>query len=189
MATDAGELGQRAAEHAIGLAHALGADVDAIAIHSDAVTTRDRIRADPVAEVNEALEDIKQTGNATGVAVTTEVREGDPCEEIVDFAAECDADLIIMGTTRVTGVTRLVHGSTTVCVSKHASVPVMTVGESTQPILTQTTDAAFEFYCSTCDSTLHIRQDEKVAIEESGCILCGADVDEAAFSTLEQVDE
>lgn len=188
VATDAGDLGQRAAEHALGLARELGSDVHAVAIHSDAVMTRDRIRADPDAEVQDALEDIKRIGDEEGVAVTTEVREGDPCDEIVAYADERHADLIIMGTTRVGGINRLVHGSTTVCVSKRATAPVMTVGETTKPILPRTEEATFRFHCAECGSTLEIDGDTKAALEERGCILCGAEATEETFSTIESGD-
>lgn len=185
VATDGSSLGQQAAEHALGLAKPLGATVHAVAILSEAVFTRDRIRADPKAELTDALELIKRTADETGVAVTTSMSEGDPCEEIVRHADDRSVDLIIMGTTVGGPVSRIVHGSTTMCVSKRADVPVMTVGEQTRPLLDVHEEATFQFRCDECETTLKVDEKTRGALEESGCIICGAGASPGAFRLLE----
>lgn len=185
ISTDGSELGQRAADHGLGLARSLNATVHGLAVLSEGVTTRDRIRADPEREAKTTLEEMKETGDEEGVAVTTEIRTGDPCETIVEYAQERDVDLIIMGTTTGGRFDRLFHGSTTQCVSKKATVPVLSVGETTQPVFDGPADATYQFYCSQCDSSLKITTETKEALEEKGCILCGAAAAPDAFTELE----
>jgi nucleotide-binding universal stress UspA family protein len=54
------------------------------------------------------------------------IRKGQPGEEIVACAEETGADLILMATHGRSGLSRLVMGSTTEAVMRHAHVPVMT---------------------------------------------------------------
>lgn len=54
------------------------------------------------------------------------VKTGNPAEEIVAFATEIDADMIIIGTHGVKGFERLLLGSTAEKVVKHAPCPVLT---------------------------------------------------------------
>ncbi len=54
-------------------------------------------------------------------------RAGAPSEEIVRFANEKDADLIVMGTHGWTGVRHLILGSTAENVVRTANCPVLTV--------------------------------------------------------------
>ncbi len=185
IATDGSELGQRAADHGLGLARSLNATVHGLAVLSEGVTTRDRIRADPEGEAEATLKEMKETGDTEGVAVTTEIRSGDPCDTIVEYAQERDVDLIIMGTTTGGRLDRLFHGSTTQCVSKKSAAPVLSVGETTQPVFAGPADATYQFYCSQCDSSLKITTETKEALEEKGCILCGGPAASDAFSKLE----
>ncbi len=52
-------------------------------------------------------------------------REGDPSETIVEFAAERDADLLVMGSYGHTKVRELVVGSTTAYAMNHAPCPLL----------------------------------------------------------------
>lgn len=185
IATDGSELGQRAADHALGLGWALDADVHALFVVPEGGTKRDRLRADPEAEGTEILESIKETGDEQGVAVTTILESGDPCDTIVAVAEDREVDLIVMGTTAGGKINRLIHGSTNQCVSEKAPVPVLSVGVETQPIFEQPEEAHFRFYCNRCDTTLTISTETKEALEERGCILCGAAVSPDAFTAME----
>lgn len=60
-------------------------------------------------------------GGASGKVIT-----GDPAEEIVAFAKEVNADMIIIGTHGVKGFEKLIIGSTAEKVVKHAPCPVLT---------------------------------------------------------------
>lgn len=55
------------------------------------------------------------------------LREGTPWKEIIDSARQWHADVIVVGTHGRTGLTRLVFGSTTEGVVRHASCPVVVV--------------------------------------------------------------
>ena len=184
VATNGSSESQRAADHAIGLGRALDADVHALVVLSDGITARDQIRASPEEEANERLETIKETGDTQGVAVTTETRTGSPCETIVEVADERDMDLVVMGATVGRKADRILHGSTTQCVSNKAPVPVMAVDTETRPIFEQPEDAQYRFYCTSCDSTLTVSTETKTALEERGCILCGAPVADDAFTAM-----
>ena len=184
VATDGSSQAQRATDHALGLGRALGADVHALVVLTIGLTKRDQIRADPKREAAERLDAIKETGDEKGVAVTTETRTGDPCETIVEVAAERDADLVVMGATAGSKVDRMIHGSTTQCVANNSPVPVLSVGSETRPVFEQPEDAQFRFYCASCDSTLTVSAETKEALTERGCILCGASVADDAFTAI-----
>jgi nucleotide-binding universal stress UspA family protein len=55
------------------------------------------------------------------------VRVGDPCEEILSQAGECNADIIVMGMRGAGGAQRLLLGSTSERVLGKATVPVLVV--------------------------------------------------------------
>ena len=67
------------------------------------------------------------------VAVTSAVRTGNPFHEITTAAREDAADLIVIATHGYTGAKRVVLGSTTERVVRHAPCPVLTVPTSTTP--------------------------------------------------------
>ncbi len=62
--------------------------------------------------------------------VDAQYRSGAPAEEIVRFADENSADLIVMGTHGWTGLRHLVMGSTAENVVRTANCPVLTVKSS-----------------------------------------------------------
>lgn len=60
---------------------------------------------------------------APGIAVVT----GNAAEEILAQIAECNADIVVMGTQGLEGARRMVFGSTTERVLRESSVPVLAV--------------------------------------------------------------
>jgi nucleotide-binding universal stress UspA family protein len=62
---------------------------------------------------------------ANGIRVTTEVRRGDPVDEILAAVRDSQADLVIMTTHGRTGFGRLLFGSVAEAVLRHADVPVI----------------------------------------------------------------
>jgi len=62
---------------------------------------------------------------ANGIRVTTDVRRGEPVDEILASARDSRADLIVMTTHGRTGVARLLFGSVAEGVLRHADVPVL----------------------------------------------------------------
>jgi nucleotide-binding universal stress UspA family protein len=67
--------------------------------------------------------------SAENVRASSEVRIGDPAEQILKVAKEKEIDLIVMGSRRLEGVSKLVSllGSVARKVSEKASCPVMLV--------------------------------------------------------------
>lgn len=62
-----------------------------------------------------------------GASVRLEVRDGHPADEILDYAEEIRADLIVMNTHGLSGVSRWVYGSVADRVLRSASCPVLLV--------------------------------------------------------------
>lgn len=82
------------------------------------------------AEVERAkvyLERVAQRLREKGLRVSTEVRRGDPGEEIVALAKERQADLIAISTHGRSGLSRLVFGSVAETVIREAGVPVLVI--------------------------------------------------------------
>jgi universal stress protein A len=77
--------------------------------------------------VQEELELLANDCRRDVMEVSTHSRAGAPAEEIVRFADEHAADLIIMGTHGWTGVRHLILGSTAENVVRTAHCPVLTV--------------------------------------------------------------
>jgi nucleotide-binding universal stress UspA family protein len=67
--------------------------------------------------------------SAEKIGASTDIRTGDAAEEIVKFAKENEVDLIVMGSRRLEGVSKIVValGSVARKVSERAFCPVMLV--------------------------------------------------------------
>ncbi|TKX74215.1 universal stress protein [Halorubrum sp. GN11_10-6_MGM] len=120
--------GRAAASTAVDLAAAHGATVDALYVVDttegwDMVVER-RERA------GEALvESVEAAGAAADVDVEKWFRYGTPHREAVDFAAAHDADLVVVGSARRTGLDRLLHPDPLPArVRRGADAPVVVVG-------------------------------------------------------------
>ncbi|MBK04243.1 MAG: universal stress protein [Deltaproteobacteria bacterium] len=75
-------------------------------------------------KAGEALEKAKEE---FGGDCTVCLREGKPEQEIVEYAKESGADMIVMGTHGLTGLNRWVLGSVAEYVVRHSSCAVLTV--------------------------------------------------------------
>ncbi|EMA08182.1 universal stress protein [Haloferax denitrificans] len=71
--------------------------------------------------------DAEARASQSGVSVVTSVERGEPYRVITEYAAERDADLVVMPTHGRTGLSRLLLGSTTERVVRRSDVPVLTV--------------------------------------------------------------
>lgn len=74
-----------------------------------------------------------------GASAQIEVREGHPAEEIINYASEIMADLIIMNAHGLSGVSRWVYGSVADRVLRGSPCPVLLV-HPTQEELAECTD-------------------------------------------------
>ena len=82
---------------------------------------RDRMVEDARAELTQLVTSMSDC------RVTSRVLVGDPRRTIVEFAAECHADLIVMGTHGRSGISHLLLGSVAERVVRLAPCPVLTV--------------------------------------------------------------
>jgi nucleotide-binding universal stress UspA family protein len=74
------------------------------------------------------LERLAGRARAAGVQVSTHTSLGTAADEIVRYAHECGADLIVMGTHGRTGLRHVLIGSVAEKVVRKADCPVLTVG-------------------------------------------------------------
>jgi len=79
-----------------------------------------------VRRATDHLNDLAQRLRADGVEVATYVRVGVPVDEILKFAGEHAANVIVMGTHGRTGFRHLLAGSVTEKVVRASSIPVLT---------------------------------------------------------------
>jgi nucleotide-binding universal stress UspA family protein len=83
-------------------------------------------------EGRQAVRDVEVAGTQAGLTVVTEIVEGNPYKEILEYVAEHDIDMIIMGTHGRSGLDRVVMGSVAERVVRRSPVPVLTVRDEDQ---------------------------------------------------------
>jgi nucleotide-binding universal stress UspA family protein len=125
---------RRALHHASALAAAYDATLHVLYVVSAIMPTE----MSPLAPVPASLYDVIReertsalqafvaTSNLTRPAVR-EVRDGSPSGEILAYAKDISADLIVLGSHGASGFERFVVGSTTARVLHHATCPVLTI--------------------------------------------------------------
>jgi nucleotide-binding universal stress UspA family protein len=78
-------------------------------------------------EGRQAVREIEVSGTQGGLSVVSEIVEGSPFEEILDYVTEYSIDMVIMGTHGRTGLDRIVMGSVAERVVRRSPVPVLTI--------------------------------------------------------------
>ncbi|MGB9964950.1 universal stress protein [Halobacterium hubeiense] len=130
--TDGGDAAETVFAHAADIAARRDATVHVLYVVDDrAFLTLDEGMQDEAvdqlrAEGRRALSEAKQAFESEGVVAETELRRGDPGDEILDYAEESDADLVVMGTRRGEFENSML-GSVSREVVSAADVPVLTV--------------------------------------------------------------
>ena len=132
--TDGSESATAAVDHGLAIAAAAGARVHALNVIDvgDAATTPSvspptELLTDLEAEGERATEEIAARAREAGLDAVTEVREGYPADDVLDYVDDNDVDLVAMGTQGRTGLNRYLLGSTAERVVRHAEVPVVAV--------------------------------------------------------------
>ncbi|MDX1744416.1 MAG: universal stress protein [Halobacteriales archaeon] len=129
--TDGSEASLRAAEHAIGFADRHGGAVHALYVVDTTVFEYDdapRSLLGPLREGGEtAVARIESLAAEAAVPVSSSVDEGTPSRLILGYAAEIDADLLVLGRRGRTGLPEVLLGSTTARVVRSADAPVLSV--------------------------------------------------------------
>jgi nucleotide-binding universal stress UspA family protein len=129
-ATDFSPYSNQAYFHAIALAEGHGASLAVVHVLSPVVISRS---VSPVVSFNPEereywrgqLEQIRPVN--ANIAVQHVLLEGDPGEEIINYATEASLDLIVMGTHGRTGLERLLMGSVAEKVLRGAPCSVLVV--------------------------------------------------------------
>lgn len=132
--TDGSASSQQAIDHAVELAASQGATIYGVYVVNIAsfsgVPTEgswEGVSAALEREGEQALEMVDDAAALRDVPVELVRLEGRPSQQIVEYADEIDADLIVMGTHGRGGLDRLLLGSVAERVVRSASAPVMTV--------------------------------------------------------------
>lgn len=125
--TDGSPGAQAAIEHGLEIAHQSEATVHALYVVDTRVSRSGPLLESLQREGREAVRELEVAGTQAGLSVITEIVEGAPPEEILEYSATQGIDLIVMGTQGRTGVDRFVMGSVAERVVRHSPVPVLTV--------------------------------------------------------------
>ena len=136
IATDGSDKSMKAAEEGMELAKALGAQVIALNVINEVVIASavrqlgsDRKEVEERLKVagEKAVDNIKAMGAKMGVNVDAIVTIGAPANTVIDMAGAEQADLIIMGSQRESGATKLLIGRVVQKVLYWATIPVLVV--------------------------------------------------------------
>lgn len=139
IATDGSENSQRAVSYGIEIAKLSGATVHALYVVD--TTSFSSIPMDAGWEAmyetlrregEKAISEVKKHGEASGVEVREILLEGHPSNEIIDFAENNNADLIVVGTLGKTGLDRFLMGSVAEKIVRGSKVPVLVVRSEKQ---------------------------------------------------------
>ncbi len=86
-------------------------------------------------EGEEAIAYVEDAGKAANVEIEPVILEGNPANEIVDFAEKNDIELIVMGSHGKTGIQRFLIGSVAENVVRHSKKSVLVVkGETVEKV-------------------------------------------------------
>lgn len=128
--TDGSEGSAHAAMRGIDLAEQYGGTVYGLHVVSDdlrSLVEGVTSAADVTDRGRHAVERVEAIAEAHGVEAVTELREGDPAREILDYADEIGADVIVAGTHGRSGIERRLIGSVAERLVRHAACPVLSV--------------------------------------------------------------
>jgi len=137
IATDGSETANEAADFGIEMFGCSGAKVYAVyvidttpyrSVPLDQIWSKDVLDEFEKAG-HEATSYVEKIAKAAGVEVESRVLKGHPAEKIVSFAEDNNIDMIIVGSLGKGGYERVVLGSVSEKVVRHAKVPVLVVRE------------------------------------------------------------
>ena len=127
ISTDGSQGAQAAIEHGLEIAQQSEATVHALYVVDTRVSRSGPLLEPLRQEGRKAVRDVEVAGAQASLDVITEIVEGVPAEEILDYSATHGIDLVVMGTQGRTGVDRFVMGSVAERVVRQSPVPVLTV--------------------------------------------------------------
>ena len=138
VATDDSESARKAVDSAVKIAKLNNAKLYAVNVISPgeiAVTQHDprdpewkkQMKENLEAQGREATAYAKNAGKTANVTVEPVILEGNPADEIVNFADKNDVDLVVIGTLGKTGIKRFMLGSVTEKVVRYSKKPVLVI--------------------------------------------------------------
>ncbi|MFQ5690113.1 MAG: universal stress protein [Gemmatimonadota bacterium] len=140
--TDFSDCARRALPRAVQFAREWGAELHllhAIVLHAVMETDRERLAGALVEEAERQLERLTDGGVADGVRIVPAVRRGiSTAPVILEYAAEHDVDLIVMGSHGRRGLRRFFLGSVAEEVTRVADAPVLIIGKHEDPAAADT---------------------------------------------------
>jgi universal stress protein A len=134
--TDFSDHSLRALSYALGLAEKYDADVKILFVNEPALQVSDMawvgvdersLKDEHVKEARANLDQIVREQISPDMPVEAVIRSGDAVDEIIAYADEVNADLIVMATHGRTGLSHILMGSTAEQVIRRASCPVLTL--------------------------------------------------------------
>ena len=128
--TDESDRGRRALELAAEIARQHDADLHVLSVVDVRYLSREPDIEPEEASTSASLTEFVDSVSLSGLSLTTAVRHGIPHEEILTYADDYAADLLVMGTHGRTGLSRYLLGSVTEKVVRLSETPVLTVKES-----------------------------------------------------------
>lgn len=144
IATDGSECSKKVVDKGVEFARLSGGTVYAVYVVSTAYITAidgsysSSIDMFPYLEAmhealkkqgQQAVDYVKELGEKKSVNVESVILEGNPSEELIQYAEKENMDIVIMGTVGRTGLDRMILGSVAGNVVRHSKVPVMVVRE------------------------------------------------------------
>jgi nucleotide-binding universal stress UspA family protein len=139
VATDGSEAAKRAVDSAVKIAQQNKAKLYAVHVIAPGETKvtqhdprdaewKEHIKENLMAQGRETTEYVETAGEIAGVEVEPVILEGNPANEIVNFAEKNDIELIVAGTLGKTGISKYLLGSVAENVVRHSKKPVLVVG-------------------------------------------------------------
>jgi nucleotide-binding universal stress UspA family protein len=145
VATDGSELVKQAVKSAVEIAKLSEAKLYAVhviaigsysIIHSLDEKWKKTMKKQLTIKGEKATVYVENVGNAANIDVESVILEGNPANEIIDFAENKDIDLIVMGTHEKTELQRFLVGSVAENVIRHSRKAVLIIkGESADLLL------------------------------------------------------
>ena len=134
--TDFSVFSLNALKYAVGLAQQSGAELKIIYVNQPSLAVSDMawvgvdqtiLDVDHITMARRNLEKIALENVPLDQSADAEMLTGDPVEQIVGYAREIEADLIVMATHGRTGISHALMGSTAEQVVRRAHCPVLTL--------------------------------------------------------------
>jgi nucleotide-binding universal stress UspA family protein len=134
VATDGSLHGNKAAREAINLGKLSLGKVLAIYVADTNRTSHlpddmllFSIRELLIKEGKETGKEVEKLGEEAGVKVEFQIKEGNPSNEILDFAVKSKADIIVIGAVGRTGLDKFLLGSVAEKVVRNSKIPVLLI--------------------------------------------------------------